>query len=203
MKNLNVLLVVVCVGLLGSSVFGVSFADVTVTDTVGTGSKTAMCVLDFGAGNSYAFQYFWNGEATSEDLLVDLDAQTDVAVSYTSDPTYGMFISSISYDGNSIVNDYDMNTYTGGWANLWWDGFDEYVDFYNNTIPGQAAEGGVYKSAQVGASTRTLQDGYWDGWTYMNYGTGSTAAPVVPVPEPASMVLLAAGALGVIRKRRG
>ncbi|MEN6355949.1 MAG: hypothetical protein ABFD83_02565 [Armatimonadota bacterium] len=127
----------------------------------GSGSNSAVCVIDFGA-HSYAFGYKWDtGTYKGFDMIQAIDAAGAVNLDI-KDFGYGAFVNGISYNEDSCIG------YGGGdnWWHYW-----------------TSENGASWAMASTGASGRTITDGCWDGWCY-----GSAGAPDVPsVPEPSSM----------------
>lgn len=181
--------------------FGYTFDDVVVEVEVGAGTKQAMLVIDFGGDNSYAWSYKWDGAATGEDMLLAMNAGTELEVDYHIDPTWGFGLDALRYGGYEVISDGWFTTFPG----YWWAGHDEYLDFVGDTVPAWDNNGqDDWLVAQVGAGTRQLADGYWDGWSqeYMANGFDPVHTPQTPVPEPATLCLLAAGGLALLRRRR-
>ncbi len=169
---------------------GVSFGAVALEDVelseditaVGAdGDNLSVCVIDFGE-TSYAFGYRWDDAADGEDMLLALDAQTALAVDYTT-YSFGIGINSLSYAGETIISDGWATTFPGYWT---------------------CGDGESWVSSSVGVSDRTLAAGSFDGWSQESVANGFTAIfpPTTPVPEPAGAVLLAIGAAVAIGRRK-
>ena len=190
---------------LSASCLGYTFDQVAVEQWAGSGANEAMCVIDFGGGNNYAFGYRWDGPATSEDMLVDLDAQTNLTIDYSYHPTYGFGLDGISYQGHSIVVSPFWDPY---YPAFWWSGhaaYDEdlYDDNWNYigtvTHPAAAGDGENWLYAPLGASSRELADGVWDGWTQGENWVADP--PATPTPEPMTAAMMAVAAAFFVRRR--
>jgi hypothetical protein len=165
----------------------------SITQTIGSGSEESFFTLDFQDGtldHNYAFGYLYNGTQTGADLLAALSADTALQVGY--DAGYGpadgnpagVFANSFSFNGHSE---------TGSDANYW-------AYFTGN-------DGQNWTYSQVGASSRTLSNGSWDGWSWDVGNAYPAPAPVTPaaVPEASSVVsfgLLLGLGLVIIRRSR-
>jgi len=140
------------------------------TITVGNGSNQASLLVNFGDGAEYTFDVHFDGTTTGIGLFDAIEAGTSLT---TNRVTYGsdVFIDGISFQGHSDSG------YAGG--ENWWHYWTKDID---------------WQFASVGPSSRTVEDGFWDGWVY---GNGS-----VPVPEPSAILILASGVPLFIRRRR-
>ena len=159
------------------------------SSVVGSGSKESFFTLDFQDGtadHNYAFGYLYDGTKTGADFLTALSSETALKVG-SSSGSFGVFVTSFGFNGHSE---------TGGKYSYWsyWKGTD----------------GQSWSSSGVGASSRMLTGGSWDGWSWdTDYRNGPAPAPVTPaaVPEASSAIslsvlaLLGLGALAVRRKK--
>ncbi|MBL7134804.1 MAG: PEP-CTERM sorting domain-containing protein [Phycisphaerae bacterium] len=233
MKNaLGIAVMCVTLSAVASTGLAIPFEDVVVDAWAyasgGADDNTAMCVVDFGGGNSYAFGYKWEdgdlftrqpgpfatlfgatvSAGNSEAMLMALDAQTPLQVTSEVHPQFGRMIKGLAYDGHQIIEA------DGAWAAFWWRGYMQWErDLYDanwnwigtETVPAQDGTGddSAWVSAEQGVAHRMLDDGLWDGWT-QGAGPWGTVLdkPVTPVPEPMTMTLLALGGFGLLRKRR-
>ena len=182
----------------------------------GSGANEAITVMDFGPGENFAFGYRWDdgelmardpakiagvndpggdplsptiGADTGEAMLLALDA--DPAAGVTVDFTYwqfGLFLDTISYGGNTLGEGHYFPSY--------W----------------KSEDGRDWTSSFVGVTDRVLagagQD--WDGWSngYYEFVDGindisiPATEPVTPVPDPATVGLLAFGGIATVCRRR-
>jgi hypothetical protein len=150
----------------------------------GTGENESIMVLDFG-DDSYAFGYRWSDSATGYSMLDAIAAETDVDFTYTDWGGGFIAVDTISYNSSTMVSGFHVYPYT--WPDDWmsyWIGDD----------------GESWAASEVGANSRDLTDGAWDGWS-AEAGLGGgpdgydpITQPNTPVPEPGAMGLLALGA---------
>ena len=202
MKNAYVVVICAVVSVVPPVAFGLTFDQIQVEQWVGSGGNEAMCIVDFGGGDSYAFGYRWDdgdtftrpttvfsgwagaqGDAAlSEGMLLALDASTALTITSHYHNTFGYQLDSVSYDGHSLDNDWDT-TFAGYWisGSAAWDEdiWAEVPPGSGNwqivdTIPHPATDGDGenWTPSGFGASSRTLSDGYWDAWTLEEVASG-------------------------------
>jgi len=142
--------------------------DLNIEYWAGTGSNEAVMIVDFLAtgGQSYAFGYRWDGQATGYDMVQAVAAAGALDYLATDYGSMGVFIDNFFYDTEAGNPDY----YWSYWVGTADDGTVQWV------------------SPSVGMSSRPLSDGDFDGWYNGFDGTQPR------VPEPASVLLLGAGA---------
>jgi hypothetical protein len=167
---------------------------------VGSGSNQAALVVDFtgGAGpRSFVWGYRFNGSATGEQMLRDIGAHDPTLSADIQSFSFGAFLDRISYTPVPLAV-----TFTGA------SNFTVSPYKYWSYFTGVSGAITNWVSANVGMSARTLTNGSVDGWSFTtdaNFGPGVAPAPAVaanPVPEPATMIVLGLGALGVFRRKR-
>jgi hypothetical protein len=176
----------VCLLLAAGSVSALTFDDVLISESYGSGTSSAICVIDFGP-KSFAFRYNFSGTQSGLNMALALDTpNTGLDVMYTDwGPGYGVFIDDFAY------HDQAKRTTTGvypGWA--YW----------------VSTDGVNWTTSKVGAAQRILQNGCWDAWTYTGFDPKtwepSDPGPVTPIPEPASLMALLIGVVGFVNIRR-
>ncbi len=167
--------------------------------SIGSGTNSSLMIVDFQNGSYYAMEYKWdqnldaNDPVTGWDMLEALcvwddpnDANAPVNPSglmeyqYT-DWGWGITLDRFSYGGNDE---------TAGSVSPWPSWVYYLSDNSTNTFGATSG---------VGAGDRALSDGSWDGWSWHEDGFGTGAAPI---PEPATLSLLAIGAATLLRRRR-
>jgi hypothetical protein len=151
-----------------------------ISESVGSGSSTSSVVVDFGT-QSFDFLVSYNGSISGVDALNLIEAGSYFTFADTVSQ-YGAFVTGFDYGG------FDENG-NGAGGSAYWHYFT-------------SADGINWTSSGVGASSRMLTNGSYDGWDF----SATKSAPVTPlatVPEPATAAgLIAAVATGVSRRRR-
>lgn len=174
-----------CLVLCPGAAPALTFDDVVISESYGSGPNSALCIVDFGTG-SFAFRYIFSGAKTGLDMAIDLDIpNTGLDVMYTDwGPGYGVFIDDFAYQ------DQPKRQTTGvypGWA------------YWTST------DGVNWTTSPVGSAQRSLSNGSWDAWTYTGFDPQtwqpSDPGPVTPIPEPSALVALSAllGLAGSVR----
>jgi len=181
--------------------------------TVGTGSNISYVVVDFdgstafnsGPGESYAFGYRWEGEATAADALLALSDATSVTdatgvtdvLEFDFDDfggTLGLSVNRLAY-----LED-DEEALFGNPDGRFWGIFDETEE---PLLPG---EDEFFVESGIGISGLDLSDGSFTGLRVQVIGGALLRPdfPVLAVPEPNSALcwLIATVALSTQRRRR-
>lgn len=212
----------------GSFTFSWS-ADAATMDDVqfwtGTGSKQAALVVDWNDGKSsesIAWGFRWEGTATGTDMLLAVvTADPRLYANVSAPGSFGVAVFGLGYDLNSSGNfsvtpglTFDASgisvaSYSDGrqpsdTADHWQEGWMSagfWVYYVKDTT--QAS----WDFSNVGASSRQLVDGAWDGWSFapgFNDSLPSEPMVVTPVPEPSTVALagLGAGLFLMLKRRR-
>jgi hypothetical protein len=178
-KKLGLAAVCMLLTAIAATTYGYTFDDVDLEYWAGSGDKEAVMVVDFDTGYNYAFGYRWDGAAIGWDAMDTIDQAGALNVDATWYDLYS----------THFVNDFDYPGATKGAGTSW--------GYYTST------DGENWTASGSGVDSRVLNDGDYDGWSW-----GSTdanwdhlRAPTTPVPEPATVSLLALG--GMVLLRRG
>jgi len=149
--------------------------------TAGAGENRATVAIDFDSGNYYLFEYRWNGQAKGWDALASIDAAGLLNVdSQWFEQFNSHFVNDFGFPGGVKFN---YGADATGWG--YW-GSDDGVNWLLN--------GGV--------DGRMMTNGSWDSWVWSNYDYNVSWDPIrAPgmAPEPGTILLLAAGAIFVMR----
>jgi hypothetical protein len=185
---------------------------------VGTGTNQAEFEIDWYDGttnHTLAWGYRWNGSATGEQMLDDLvsaDPRLYAEVSGTSG--YGTAVFGLGYhqsgDQNFPLNP-PLTFNTQHLADTGYDGVDDsrasttagdqwqegwYTagcwEYYTSTISRVSANQSDWDWSEVGMSSRILNNGDFDGWSF-DYGFDASQPP--PTAPLAAPVLLLSGNL--------
>ncbi len=160
--------------------------------SVGAGDSTAHVLVNFVQGGEpgaeYLFKVKFNTVTTGLGLLdiIELASATDTDIPvFDSVRTFfpagqfpaDVFIKELSFDDSSNTNE--------PWPGNYW-------SYYNRSEANVA-----WDYASTGAGGRFIEDGGWDAWTF----TGGSPSGV-PVPEPASALMIAAGVVMIFARRQ-
>lgn len=159
--------------------------------TEGSGSNTSYLVVDFDAtgGDSFAFAYHWD---TATDGLGLLDALAD----NLDDPNDSVGVTGLAFEATffALANGYFVDNITFGNTtgdpNQYW---AQWQGTYN------ASAGDVDWQLGNGISELTLTDGLFVG---LRNPYSTAQAPTLPIPEPASALLVGLGLISLSILRR-
>ncbi len=186
-----------------------------ITKDYGTGADATELLIQFAGSEdsilyTYHFTYNPGSPLTGAGLFLALDsADTTLSLTYAGTATSNFYLSNLSYDSSSgPTPSQEGDGYS--WTYFVAGGLEQNLDSNFTPIPGSysSVPSGSWSFASTGASNRVIQPGSWDAWVlgpWVDDGTGTFnyvyegALPsVAPVPEPASLALLALGALFVL-----
>lgn len=147
-----------------------------ISESVGTGVNLSHIVVDFGP-QSYEFNVHYDGSITGEQALNLLETNSAFRFTTQAFAGFGDTVQSIDYGGY---------VQTGFGNNFW--------GYYLST------DGQNWNFSDVGASSRMLTNGDWDGWVW----SAQSTPPDLPIaaPEPTSLSLVAISGLLLLRRRR-
>jgi hypothetical protein len=149
----------------------------------GSGASSAMLVLDFGPTAIYQFGYQWDGTRTSVQMLDDIAAAGGVNVTSSFTGTPDEFVTSITYNGQGLVD--SGTSQFGDYPTNWW-------EYFVSRNPGN------WDFADLGAGSNPLVSGDWNLWAWQTDPSGLNVPG--PIPEPASLALLAFGGLALLKR---
>lgn len=154
-------------------------SDVIWSGAAGSGSNTSYVVFDFGP-DSYAFKYSYEGTKSGYDMMTVLAAEIS-----------GLDLQFSFFGGEAFLGSVAYPPYpaTGGgtiWWAYWW-----------------STDGENWGFAGSGASSRTLTDGSWDGWSMVpDFDTWATPPNAPVVPEPLTGIVLGVGLISLILRKK-
>ncbi len=176
---------------------------------IGEGENRAALVVqwtDDRETTALAWGYRWDGESYGDDMVKAIaEADPRFYVLFGGPTGYGLTIGGMGYDLDNdgdialyldneeypLPNGYyitgNMNYDYDSWSardadDLWGSGW--YQAFWSYWVKDDASS--EFSFAQVGASTRKLKDGSWDGWNFEPGMTLYPWKPFAPAPEPAT-----------------
>ena len=158
--------------------------DIIYSGAAGSGSSVAACIIDFGDA-SYAFEYYFDGDPTGFDMLVDLTDDTTGVPGFDFHYTDGTYVDGFAYEGHSA----------------WEVVYPDWWQYWTGTAGSPLAQSGI------GCGSRVLSNNEVDGWI-VAYDWPATDPPDIPmVPEPSSATALCslialAGSVKLFRLRR-
>ena len=162
---------------------------------VGSGANTARLLIDFGfvGGDAYLFTYRYDGLASGEDLIRQVDAGGSLLADLTDFGSLGVYVDGFTLQGSGNA---EVPGFGGDQGEVW-------TYWTSPTRPTLAA---AWQESAAGPSSRVLTDGGYDGWTLnvsaFNDPANATNNPPAAVPEPATAAVLLGTLLTVTRRRR-
>lgn len=156
----------------------------------GEGSQRTIVVMDFQSEqgiSSFAWGIRWDGAFSGADALewvqtADQNLTIDILGTGES-----RFVNSMAYRDPRSGETLSGPVWPTGWWSYW---------------TGTASS---WQSSNVGMGQSPLVADQWEGWSY-NLGTGfnppAPREPIAAVPEPATLIGIAAGLTGLLRSRR-
>jgi hypothetical protein len=165
----------------------------------GTGTSETILIVDWNnAGDwvseSHAFGYRWDGSATTEAaMLADICANGGLDI----DTGYGgAFVNNLFY--TDADGDVHAHTEEGSW-NL---GSTNDVNAVWGDMNGDWTKLGDWDANGMGIDSEYIADGQLEGINLMWWFSPNPIQPLtVPVPEPATIGLLAMGLAGVLGRK--
>ncbi len=182
MKSIVAAMMMVCV--VATNGFGTTYTSPT-EYSAGFGDNSAHIAVDFDYGNSFVFEYHWDGEATAWDATVALDVEGALFVDASNWGTLE--------NPNYFINDL---TYPGG------EKFDYGLDFAAWQY--YVGDNDSWTPPGTGVSNYSLTNELWVSYVWTNYDADwmpRRQPGEMPIPEPVTLILLAFGAVMSVRKK--
>ena len=181
----------------------------------GVGVSQAVMVIQWPSQiEAWAWGYRWQSSEskTGGDMLAAFQSASNGA--FVVSGLGGGFITNLQWQGNFFPG---YNAGTGEYLNYFVN--NEQVDgnFTDGVAPigahvlpplgspNDEAGPGRWVSSHTGVLGRPLVDGSWDGYVYASFGGSGPAQAVnapAAIPEPSSILLVAGGALVLLRRKR-
>lgn len=171
---------IVVVFLIGCTAFATPIVydgiSVEIESLVGTGSNQTMVVIDWKSGltESHAWLYKYDGTKVVADAF---DAIQAAVAGFEWSQT--AFVDYINYNDGSEFH----QTVNTGWLSFW------------------NKDSGDWAWNDVGVYEQQLLNGGWSGIIADDYPDWGDVPPTVPVPEPATVLVIALGTLIAHRRR--
>jgi len=143
--------------------------------TVGSGPDSAFAVVHFADDAAFLFEVLFSGSTTGIDMIETIAAELAAfsAVVIDFGPGLGKAVDGLSYLGHSNVGFVPPDGYWSYWI--------------------KDAAPDSWSLSPVGASSRLVLPGNWDGWRYPEG---------VPVPEPGTGLLVSLGIVAIAARQR-
>lgn len=180
---------------LTSSGFAQTFGFGDIVNWTGAGQNEAALVMDWNDGtavHSYAWGYRWNGSATAEQMLRDIDtADPRLTLGFTFFNGLGYALTAAEYDldldGTPEHNEGGFNPGSNGF-------WDYYVGGPSTSLPS-------WSESNFGISSVTLSNDDWEGMSWAPDFVGNPPANPVAAPAPEPLTLIGLG-IGLVALRR-
>lgn len=205
-------ILIATLGLVAFSPLSSAFDFNDIANWTGTGSNRAALAVQWNDGQnpvSLVWGYRYNGTKTGEDMLMAVSSSFASGLySYTESFGFGLGVYGLGFDTNTNGS----RTYITGatpdaavptdatdrWQSGWLS--NGYWSFWTGASANSLSE------ASTGVTGYTLQNNDWNALAFAASPNWTSPTPsgftAAPVPEPASLFILGAGALLLRRKRK-
>ncbi len=150
----------------------------------GSGTNSAVMVLDFGPGMSYGFGYRWDGPAVDGYVMLSNIADAGGVDIEVTDYGWGILVDSVSFKGRVMGALY-------GYPSNW-------VAFF------EATTGDDWVASYFGAQGTLLVNGGWYGWSRQSVESlpPDYLPTYAPTTSPEHMIVLKGVELPIVAKER-